>query len=287
MCGRPRRRHVAVQCGHCGPPAAPHNRGDVTANPYESNEMLSQYLLFHYGERDEILLYPFSPRSGYGFPVRCVTELVDRARLGRSARALDLGCAVGRSTFELARLCREVVGVDFSHQFIATADRMRRRGAFAYDRIEEGDLTVRRTARVPPGIDRDRVAFEQGDAMALRPDIGTFDLVLMVNLLDRLADPLRCLATLATLVRPGGQLVVVSPYTWLEQFTPRAKWLGGIERNGRKASTFTGLGRALRPGFTLERRKDMPFLIREHARKFTWGVADGTVWIRRGRAATA
>ena len=276
-----------MQRGHCDRPAAAHNPEIMTTNPYESQDMLSQYLLFHYGARDEVLLYPFSPTTGYGFPVRCVTELVDRSRLTRSARALDLGCAVGRSTFELARSCPEVIGIDFSRRFVATADRLKRRGAIAYQRIEEGDLTVRRTARVPSSIDRDRVTFEQGDAMALRADLGTFDVVLMVNLLDRLADPLRCLSKLAGLVRPGGQLVVVSPNTWLEQYTPRRKWLGGTMRNGRKVWTFDGLRRALRPGFTQEERKDMPFLIREHARKFTWGVADGTVWIRKGRTAGA
>lgn len=259
----------------------------MAANPYESDEMLSQYLLFHYGEADEILIYPFSPAVGFGFPGRCVTELVDRSALSAGSRALDLGCAVGRSTFELARYCPEVVGIDLSRRFIATAERLRRRGSVAYGRIEEGEITVRRTARVPADIDRRRVAFEAGDAMALRPDLGSFDVVLMANLLDRLRDPLRCLVKLGRFVRPGGQLVVVSPNTWLEQYTPRSKWLGGVVRDGRRAWTFDGLRRALRPAFTLEERKDMPFLIREHRRKFTWGVADGTVWRRSARPAGA
>lgn len=33
--------------------------------------------------------------------------------------------------------------------------------------------------------------------------------------------------------------------------------------------------------FELEKRLPMPFLIREHARKFQWGCSDGTVWRRR------
>lgn len=32
--------------------------------------------------------------------------------------------------------------------------------------------------------------------------------------------------------------------------------------------------------FRLEKREPMPFLIREHARKFQWGCSDGTVWRR-------
>jgi hypothetical protein len=36
----------------------------------------------------------------------------------------------------------------------------------------------------------------------------------------------------------------------------------------------------LSPHFVLELRLDMPFLIREHARKFQWSVALGTRWRR-------
>jgi hypothetical protein len=37
----------------------------------------------------------------------------------------------------------------------------------------------------------------------------------------------------------------------------------------------------LDPHFTLARTLELPFLIREHARKFQWSVAQATVWIRR------
>jgi len=36
----------------------------------------------------------------------------------KMGRALDLGCAVGRSSFELAREYQEVVGIDISQTFI-------------------------------------------------------------------------------------------------------------------------------------------------------------------------
>jgi hypothetical protein len=36
------------------------------------------------------------------------------AALAAAARALDLGCAVGRSTFELCRSCTDVLGIDMA-----------------------------------------------------------------------------------------------------------------------------------------------------------------------------
>jgi hypothetical protein len=41
------------------------------------------------------------------------------------------------------------------------------------------------------------------------------------------------------------------------------------------------LHRHLDKDFTLHERKDLPFLIREHARKFQWSVAEATIWIRK------
>jgi hypothetical protein len=75
---------------------------------------------------------------------------------------------------------------------------------------------------------------------------------------------------------------MTSPYTWLEEFTPKAEWLGGIRDDlGRAISSLEGLSRELEVFFDHESTKDMPFLIREHARKFQWSVAQATVWKRK------
>ena len=235
-------------------------------NIYESDKLLSEYLLFHYGGAEEILPYEFGPHAALEYPARCVSECVTA-----SGRALDLGCAVGRSAFELARTCASVVGIDFSRRFIDAADALKK-GELTYRRADEGDLSTPLIARVPAGIDARRVAFEVGDAMNLRADLGMFDVVLMANLIDRLREPQRCLARLPLLVNTGGQLVITSPYTWLEEFTPRANWL---------CPTLDALRAALTPHFDLTDTRDLPFLIREHARKYQWSVAQATVWIRR------
>ncbi len=250
-------------------------------NIYETDKLLAEYLLFHYGTAEEILPYRDGPREALHYPVRCVTECVDFTRLNENSRALDLGCAVGRSSFELARRCARVIGIDFSHRFVEAAQVLQARGEISYRRTDEGDLGSTLVARVPPEIDRGKVQFEVGDAMNLREDLGFFDVVLMANLIDRLPDPKVCLERLPSLVRQGGQLIITSPYTWLEEFTPREAWLGGLERNGRAMSTLDGLRVALTEQFELAAVKDLPFLIREHARKFQWSVAQATLWRRR------
>lgn len=253
----------------------------MAENYYDSERGASEYLLFHYGAPG------LRPPPGWAqdgtltFPARCVSQGLDAGRLPAQARALDLGCAVGGASFALARHCAEVIGLDFSQQFIGLAGRLRQRGSLRFKSFEEGDLTQARRAVVPPDIERRRVKFEVGDAMRLRPDLGQFDVVFMANLIDRLEDPSQCLERLPGLLRPGGQLIVASPYTWLASYTPRENWLGGCARGGRPVRTFDGLRRILSPHFKLARRLDVPFLLREHARKYQLGISEASSWVRR------
>jgi len=255
----------------------------MAENYYDSDRGASEYLLFHYGAKGLRPPEGWTETGALEFPARCVSEGLDAASLPAQARALDLGCAVGRSSFELARHCAEVIAIDFSTQFIELANRLRQRGSLPYKSVEEGELRRARRAVVPPDIDRRRVKFETGDAMRLRPDLGKFDVVLMANLIDRLEQPLRCLERLPGLLRPGGQLIVASPYTWLASYTPRRNWLGGFARTGRPARTFAALRRILSPHFKLVRRRDVPFLLREHARKYQLGISETSSWLRRYR----
>jgi putative 4-mercaptohistidine N1-methyltranferase len=246
---------------------------------YESDRAVAEYLLFHYGTEEELLHSSGGPDDALEFPRRCAALL---GPLPEGARALDLGCAVGRGAFELARLphVAETVGVDYSRAFVAAAERMRKQGTLSLSVADEGELKRDLLVFRPADLDPARVRFVQGDAHAPDPAWGTFDAVLAANLLDRLADPARFLAALPALVRPGGQLLLTSPYTWSEEYTPRAKWLGGFVRDGVAIRTGAALAAALAPSFELISRTDLPFLIQEHARKFQWSVAEATLWRR-------
>ena len=67
-----------------------------------------------------------------------------------------------------------------------------------------------------------KVNFFQGDANALseyadtKEGFGTFDGVVLANLLCRLPDPRATLNALPKIVNKGGVVVIVTPFTWLE-----------------------------------------------------------------------
>lgn len=241
---------------------------------YESEKLLAEYLLFHFATQEEILppgrTWPAGMVEALDFPCRTVAhfqpEIVDRG--------LDLGCAVGRSAFEMARTCRSVVGIDFSHAFIQAAQTLGNGGSISYQRREEAAIATQLEARGPVGIDPGKLRFQQGDAMHLPADLGSFDRVHAANLLCRLPEPDRLVARLPGLVNPGGELVLATPCTWLEEFTPPSNWPA--------AGTLEWLESTLSPAFSLLRQADEPFLIRETARKFQWTTSLVTVWRRHG-----
>jgi putative 4-mercaptohistidine N1-methyltranferase len=239
-------------------------------NIYETRRLLDEYLLFHYGAAHEVLPWEQGPASALGFAVRTVTELADFNL--KVTSALDLGCAVGRSSFELARHAESVVGIDYSHSFIDAAKALITQD-LPYQRLDEASAMTDLVASAPTDCPKDRVQFEQGDAMHLRADLGSYDLVHAANLLCRLTDPQLLIARLPDLVKPGGQLLLTTPCTWLEDFTPRCHWPKGSTRDWLKS--------VLSEHFDLVLEKDLPFLIREHARKYQWSVAYGTGWVRR------
>ena len=246
----------------------------METNPYESDTLLQQYLVFHYAPVEIQFPYDLTAREAAGFPQKCVSDGLDAERIPNKQRALDIGCAVGRSTFELARTFGEVIGIDHSQAFVDAANALKHNGRHPATMHEEGCRAQEIEVKVDDTIERDRVSFRTGDAQDLPHDLGRFDAVLACNLICRLAQPGALLDRLPDLVNPGGQLFLTTPFTWLEAYTSRENWLGESGQD-----SFEALKDGLEPDFSLDEQFNLPFLIREHSRKFQYGVALASRWI--------
>ena len=248
---------------------------EKTEAMYETDDSVAQYCDAHFGP----------DKFGVpNFPAQlvkiCLEVMADRPK----ERALDLGCAVGRSSFELARYFNFVSGVDFSARFIRIAHQLQEKGVTHYQIPEEGEIVSFHETRLTDyGLAEhaDKIEFLQGDAHNLKPQLTGYDLVLAANLLDRLYDPSLFLTSIHERIHPGGLLVLASPYTWLEEFTKKENWVGGIRLAGEPFSTLEGLQEKLGRHFRmLEEPRDVEFVIRETARKFQHTLSQLTVWER-------
>lgn len=242
---------------------------------YETDRLVSEYAEFHYG--DEYFDVPNFPRA--------LAQLAIAAMGEKPAdKALDLGCATGRATFELARHFERVTGIDFSARFIGLGTRLAEQGRLRYTLVEEGELVAfkeRSLAELGLGPVAQKVEFFQGDACNLKPVFTGYDLILAANLIDRLYDPQKFLESVHQRLNPGGVLLLASPYTWLTEHTKREAWIGGFKKDGENFSTFDGLKTILGKHFRLLRGPfSVPFVIRETKRKFQHTLSEVSIWER-------
>lgn len=242
----------------------------MKANPYETDRYLHEYLLFHYGKPKDLFPFELIPPELLRFHERIREECLQPIANSGHARALDIGCAVGRFSFELSRLTDEVIGIDNSEAFIRAARNIANRRAIDIQIQESGSEFSTRRVAVPKGARPARVRFQVGDAQRLGSIARhSFDIVAAINLLCRLPSPSVFLRQLAGLVLPRGQLLIASPFSWLKEYTPPGKWL-----------TSSDLEKALHPHFRLRQRRDIPFVIREHRRKYQLVVSEVLTFIR-------
>jgi len=240
---------------------------------YETDKLLSEYAEFHYG--DSYFDVPNFPRA--------LAEIAIKAMENRPAgKALDLGCASGRATFELARHFDHVTGIDFSARFIGQGAQLAQQGILRYTLIDEGDLVFYRERTLNGlGLEsvKNKVEFYQGDACNLKPLFSGYDLILAANLIDRLYEPAKLLNSIHTRINSGGLLMIASPYTWLTEHTRREFWIGGFKRDGENFTTLDGLKEILGKHFRLlQGPQPVPFVIRETSRKHQHTLSEVTLW---------
>ncbi len=260
-------------------------------NKYEQDAVLNQYLLFHWGSEEEQRDSDITASVGHPQTAPFMSTLADLVveYADRRDAVLDLGCAVGRASFELARYFQRVVGVDLSERFIQAAQTLQDRGALPYQRLDTGTFSTPLTAVVDRAIDRSRLRFMAADAATLRAarvdsllpaSRPAFDAVLLSNLLCRLPDPVACLAQFVgenSLLADNGILVIASPHSWMTQYTGSERFLAAPDSE----SALALLGSHL-PGFSLVHQRDLPFMIREHRRKYEYVISQVSVWRKDG-----
>ena len=187
---------------------------------------------FHYGagRSGGARLEPAGPPAEDYWSV--VAKLLDVPDSSPRGLVLDMGCSVGRATFELARKSVLAVGIDLSLEQVAWAEALRRGDRVTYERLRHGCTYEKITLdlRLP-----ENAFFAVADALDPPFLEAAFDLVAALNLLDSVSLPLVLLGQMDALLKPGGDLVLGSPYAWSEDIADAGEWL---EREGATPARF-------------------------------------------------
>ena len=199
------------------------------------------------------------------------------ATLGRGLEALgevrgpaiDLGGAVGRGGWELARAVAPVLVADMNFAFLRLAQRLMLDGEAWFDRRRVGLVYDRVRVALPADAVGERLDFWAADAMALPFRAGAFGLATAINLVDSIAGPTEAVAEAARVLAAGGGAIFTTPYDWSQNAAEPARWMGGHSQRGplKGASepvlTATLRSHGLEP---VAERDDLPWRLRLHAR---------------------
>lgn len=136
--------------------------------------------------------------------------------------ALDVACATGRMSAELAARGARVLGIDLSEQFVNEARRIvlgsGGRPKLAFARFKGGYDCM--TAELPWELEPQDVMFAVADAVRIPLDSAVAHVVLVLNLIDRVRDPGAVLREAWRCVAPGGYLLHAAPFDYRDSSTP-------------------------------------------------------------------
>ncbi len=268
------RKHFFQHAGFRYVKSSNEYRTKLNDNVYETDELIAQYCEFHYGSEN------FGIKN---FCVNSVELLKPYIENIKTVKALDLGCSVGRSTFELAKNFDEVVGIDFSANFINVGAKLKAYDSLIYKVKKEGEIFEEKSVSLESlGLEeiKNKVTFMQGDACNLKDIYTGFDLIFCSNLIDRLYYPQKFLSDIPSRINDNGLLVLLSPYTWLEDYTPKENWLGGYIKDNKEVYTLDTLKENLSQ-FELLETIDVPFVIQETSRKYQHTISQMSIWKKK------
>lgn len=191
---------------------------------------ISHYAADHYGDLDPDL--SDAQRQSAAGILRLLGRGLELLGEVPAGPVLDMGCSVGRTSFELASQTGDlVVGMDLNFSMLRVAARVLREGRVRYGRRRVGVVYDRREYDVELA-GADRVDFWQCDALALPFELNHFGLISSLNLLDCLPFPVSHIHSLPELMRPEGRAMVATPYDWSPAATAVEAWIGGHSQRG-------------------------------------------------------
>ncbi|MFY9068716.1 5-histidylcysteine sulfoxide synthase [Aliarcobacter butzleri] len=201
------RKHFFQHAGFRYVKSSNEYKTQLNKNFYESDESISSYCDLYYGKDN---LY---------------TNYVDLLRPYlkdlKNSKALDLGCCVGRTSFELAKIYDEVLGIDFSANYINIGVKLKLYDFVNY-KIKKEDKTFEERAISLKDFDlekvKDKVSFMQGDACNLKEIYKDFDLIFYSSLIDKLYYPKKFLEDVSRRINKNGFFVFLSSQNWFNEY---------------------------------------------------------------------
>ena len=161
------------------------------------------------------------------------------------APVIDIGCSVGRTSFELAGITTGLVlGIDLNFGMLKTASKILECGRLTYAQRQAG--IVFEQIEAPVVFEHSHnLDFWLCDALCLPFGDEAFGLAISLNVLDCLNSPYDHLKELVRILKPHNEAIISTPYDWTINATPLESWLGGHSQRSEKHGNCEAMLRSL------------------------------------------
>jgi SAM-dependent methyltransferase len=239
-----------------------------------TRQHLSSYTWDHYGDLD-----PAAENNSLNSSiVQCLNaglQLIDKAG---DSPIMDVGCSVGRTTFELAKKYHKLtLGIDINFSMLRVAQNVLHNGEVNFPLRHIGIVYDRQKFNVQ-FEEREMVDFWACDALALPFIESSYGIATGFNVFDSVTSPRDLLASLEYILKPGGYAILATPYDWSPAATPIETWIGGHSQRGPDHGTPEKILRKLLAGDNPQSIKNLtivgeienhPWSVRVHSRSVT------------------
>ncbi|MBU1341188.1 MAG: methyltransferase domain-containing protein [Proteobacteria bacterium] len=237
-------------------------------------QYLSTYGFDHYGDLD--VREPEPSNVIPGSVLGLLSESLEKITTPVNGPIIDLGCSVGRTSFELSKKFNtSVIGIDLNFSMLQAAANVIETGRFTYPKRTEGIAYDKKIIETD-FKDNNDVDFWVCDGLNLPFFDSLFSFGLSLNLLDCVGSPYLHLQEFARVLKQGANAIISTPYDWSPSAVPVENWLGGhsqrSESKGRSETMLRSLfSRGGHPDAieTLElifEKQNLPWTVRIHNR---------------------
>jgi len=243
-------------------------------SPVETDADVVQACELHYG---------LAPMGIQNYAQALADQVMSvQAKLGK---VLEIGCSVGRTSFLLASQAEQVTGMDYSARFIRVANLFQTKSRIRYRLSVEGDIPdfVERSLSELGLTNSDSLTFVQQDPNNLKSIFTGYDVIVLNQTLESLAQPRAFLSTIHQRLNEGGLLVISSHYGYDSQRTDASERLGGYKQDGENVASFDSITQLLATHFELIKPPvDIPSVWRDDDRHYQLRLHQLSCWRYRG-----
>ncbi|MCP3940810.1 MAG: methyltransferase domain-containing protein [Desulfobacteraceae bacterium] len=244
---------------------------------YDSiRQYLSSYGYDHYGDLDPDECGQPGVRPGSA--LHLLSETLPGMMQPIDGPILDLGCSVGRTSFELSRNFNGLVlGIDLNLTMLQAAVKVLETGIFTYPKRMLG-LAYDRKMIKTDFMDDENVDFWACDVLNLPFPDALFSFGLSFNLLDCVGDPYLHLQEIERVLKSGAGAIISTPYDWSPNASPVERWLGGhsqrSEAKGKSEIVLRSLfakggnPHAIKNLELVFEKENLPWTVRVHHRSY-------------------